>query len=105
MYLTLQMLFKNSFAFRNQEGAFRINAIAWSYSDIPKLFWNCQETSSPSLSTFARCLLATIGNSVPLERAFSTMNYIHSKIWNRLSAERANKLQYIYINSRTLLNQ
>jgi len=93
------------FAFRNQEGAFRINAIAWSYSDIPKLFWNCQETSSPSLSTFARCLLATIGNSVPSERAFSTMNYIHSKIRNRLSAERANKLQYIYINSRTLLNQ
>jgi hypothetical protein len=33
------------------------------------------------------------------------MNYIHSKIQNRLSVERANKLQYIFMNSRTLAKQ
>ncbi len=33
------------------------------------------------------------------------MNYIHSKIRNKLSVERANKLQYIHMNSRTLAKQ
>jgi hypothetical protein len=33
------------------------------------------------------------------------MNYIHSKLRNRLSVERANKLQYIFINSRVLEKQ
>jgi hypothetical protein len=93
------------FEFRNHGGGFGHTAVAWGYSDTPLLFWNCQEMSSPVLASFARRLLATIGNSVPSERAFSTMNYIHSKIRNRLSTDHANKLQYIYINSRVLSKQ
>jgi hypothetical protein len=69
------------------------------------MFWNCQEMSSLALASFAKRLLTTIGNSVPSEQAFSTMNYIYSKTRNRLSPERANKLQYIYMNSRTLVKQ
>jgi hypothetical protein len=61
--------------------------------------------SSLALSLFAKRLLNTIGNSVPSERAFSTMNYTHSKIRNRLTPERANKLQYIHMNSRVLAKQ
>jgi hypothetical protein len=49
--------------------------------------------------------LTTIGNSVSSELAFSTMNYIHSKLRNRLSVERADKLQYIFINCRALAKQ
>ena len=30
------------------------------------------------------------------------MNIIHSKLWNRLDIEKANKLIYIYINQRVL---
>jgi hypothetical protein len=93
------------FDFRNREGAFSAAAFAWGYADIPKLFWNCQELSSPILSSFARRLLTTIGNSVPSEQAFSTMNYINSKIRNRLSTNSANKLQYIYMNSQVLEKQ
>ena len=61
--------------------------------------------SFPALSSFAKRLLNTISNSVPSERAFFTMNYTHSKIRNRLTPERANKLQYIYMNSRVLAKQ
>jgi hypothetical protein len=61
--------------------------------------------SSPTLASFAKRLLNTISNSVPSEQAFSTINYIHSKTQNRLLPERANKLQYIYMNSRTLARQ
>jgi hypothetical protein len=61
-----------------------------------------RETSCPELSSFAGLLITSVANSVPSERAFSTMNYIHSKLRNRLSVERADKLQYIYMNSRAL---
>jgi hAT family C-terminal dimerisation region len=61
--------------------------------------------SSLALAAFAKRLLTTMGNSVLSERAFSTMNYIHLKLQNRLSTERANKLQYIFINSRVLEKQ
>jgi len=30
------------------------------------------------------------------------MNYIHSKLRNRLTTTKVNRLQYIYINERTL---
>jgi len=39
---------------------------------------------------------------VPSERVFLLMNYIHSKLRNRLTAIKVNRLQYIYINERTL---
>ena len=52
----------------------------------------------------ARRLFQTPANSVPSERAFSTMNYIHSDLRNRLTTERAHKLQYIFVNKRTLEN-
>jgi hypothetical protein len=39
---------------------------------------------------------------VASERAFSAMNLIHTKLRNRLGAEKANKLVYIYMNQRIL---
>jgi hAT family C-terminal dimerisation region len=54
------------------------------------------------LANFAKRILNSIGNSVPSERAFSTMNFIYSKNRNRLSIEYINKLIYIYINVQVL---
>lgn len=103
--LDYKLAFEHFFDFRNHEGNFSNTAIAQGYSDRPKMFWSCQEMFSPALASFAKRLLTTIGNSVPSERVFSAMNYIHSKTRNRLSPQRANKLQYIYMNSRTLVKQ
>ena len=46
--------------------------------------------------------MTTIANSVPSEQAFSAMGYVHSISCNRLLLEKANMLQYIYINQRSL---
>jgi hypothetical protein len=46
--------------------------------------------------------MLTIANSVPAERAFSTMNFTKSKLRNRLSAERTALLCFIFINCRVL---
>ena len=52
----------------------------------------------------ARRLFQTTANSVPSERAFSTMNYIHSDLRNQLTNERVYKLQYIFVNKCALEN-
>jgi hypothetical protein len=56
----------------------------------------------PELSRLAIRLHHTVANLVASERSFSQMNLQHSKLRNRLDAERVNKLVYISINSRTL---
>ena len=75
---------------------------AWNTTDDPVHFWRMVTSVSPHLGRIARRLWSTTANSVPSERAFSTMNYIHSRLRNRLTPERANKLQYIYINERAI---
>jgi hypothetical protein len=44
-------------------------------------------------------------NSVPSERAFSTMNLTHTSYRNRLTVENVDKICYIHINRRILGRQ
>ena len=71
----------------------------------PILFWRYLQASAPELSLFARKMLTVIANSVPSERSFSSMNYIHSKTRNRLDLVRADKLQFLHMNIRALSKQ
>ena len=43
-------------------------------------------------------------NSVPSERSFSIQNLIHDKKRNRLASEKVDKLTYIYMNTRVLVD-
>jgi hypothetical protein len=36
-----KLAFEHFFDFRNHEGSFSNTATTWSYSDRPKMFWNC----------------------------------------------------------------
>ena len=56
------------------------------------------------LAILAQRVFNTPANSVPSERSFSVQNLLHSKTRNRLTADRAEKLEFIYINVRTLRN-
>ncbi|KAG9231045.1 hypothetical protein BJ875DRAFT_444443 [Amylocarpus encephaloides] len=57
---------------------------------------------APELSKLALVLIDTCANSVPSERAFSTMNLRQSSLGNRLEIPRLDKVSFIYINSRSL---
>jgi hypothetical protein len=94
--------YKLFFNFREQRGLFSVASKVWEMVKDRDLFWTYSRPKCPELASFARRLLNTIANSMPSERAWSTMNYIHSKTRNRLSLERVNKLCFIYINTRTL---
>jgi uncharacterized protein (DUF4415 family) len=57
---------------------------------------------APTLAPLTLRLYNSVTNSVTSERSFSTMNFVHSKTRNRLSAEKVNKLVYIQINDLVL---
>jgi hypothetical protein len=69
--------------------------------DSPVTFWKSYlyDETHCVLAQLAVRIFEAIANSVASERAFSAMNLIHTKLRNRLGAEKANKLIYIYMNS------
>jgi hypothetical protein len=91
--------------FRDRTNSFGEAGGSWELTKNPVLFWRYLQSSAPELSLFARKVLTVIANSVPSERAFSTMNYIHSKTRNRLDLIRTDKLQFIFMNIRALSKQ
>ncbi len=70
--------------------------------DAPKEFWENAASLAPTIGSIAKRLMCTPCSSVPSERAFSILNLVHNKLRNRLSNDRVDKLQYIYINERVL---
>ena len=64
-----------------------------------------EQAGCSELTQICQLLLTTIANSVPSERAWSTMNFIHTKGQNKLSIDTVNKLMFIYINAQTLRKQ
>jgi hypothetical protein len=70
--------------------------------EYPRDFWDLAATYAPTLASLARRLLRTTSNSVPCERAFSTMKLNHTRDRNRLKATTIDKLCFIHINRRVL---
>lgn len=112
------------FAFRAQRGDFNVDAPCWDCISDPVLFWQvgflrsfllililhiliCALTQvarnfTPELGNIAFRLAQTPANSVPSERAFSTLNLLLNELRNKLSNEKVDMIQYIYMNERVL---
>lgn len=72
--------------------------------DNPVALWksHLHDEAHGVLAQLAVRIFTAIANSVALERAFSAINLIHTKLRNRLGVEKANMLIYIYMNQRVL---
>jgi hAT family C-terminal dimerisation region len=68
----------------------------------PRDFWDLAAAYAPTLISLARRLLRTTSNSVPCERAFSTIKLNHTRDRNRLKITTIDKLCFIHINKRVL---
>lgn len=86
----------------NQQGIFVGTNESWLHKDDTELFWLLYYDTAKPLAELATRLIKTTANSVPSERAFSSMKAIHSTTRNRLTAERVNKLLFININTKVL---
>jgi hypothetical protein len=78
---------------------------SWEWVKEPVIFWQLHYDDNPPLSRLADRILHTLANSVPCERNFSAINFVHSLVRNRLTPERVDKLLYIQINRRTLYRE
>ena len=78
------------------------NQDCWDDKDDVVLFWEAARPCNLRLSQLGRRIFSTPANLVSSERVFLMMNLLHNKQRNRITSERANKLEFIYINSRVL---
>lgn len=64
-----------------------------------KSYWNIiGRREFPTLFELAKPIAEMICSSATAERVWSTFNFIHSKLRNRLTNERVNKLVFLYAN-------
>jgi Protein of unknown function (DUF 659)/hAT family C-terminal dimerisation region len=70
-----------------------------------KKYWNIDGSKYPALKSLAMRVFGMVSSSAASERGFSTMNFVHSKLRNCLSAEKVKKLIYIKTNAPQLFNK
>jgi hypothetical protein len=90
--------------FRTRGTVFGATHPAALHHDNPIAYWKSYlfDDIHSGLATLSVRIFEAIGNSVASERAFLTMNLIHTKLRNRLGIEKSDKLIYIYMNQRVL---
>jgi hypothetical protein len=64
--------------------------------------WQRLGSLGSQLAPLARRIFTSPANSVPSERSFSSINYLHNKARNRLTPANTDMLAFIYMNSRVL---
>ena len=92
------------FLFRAQQGHFLFTKYLWQTdikSDV-NLFWSLSQGEAPELSSIALRVFHTRPNSLPSERASLASNFITNDWRTRVTSERANKLTFIFMNSKVL---
>jgi hypothetical protein len=89
--------------FRAQSGGqFAAGGLVYSKEWTPLDAWMLLDNQGSKLAALAVRIFGTIANSVPSERSFSAVNFLHSKARNRLTSANADKLAFIYMNERVL---
>ncbi|KAL5610907.1 hypothetical protein FOBRF1_007024 [Fusarium oxysporum] len=89
--------------FRAQSGGrFAAGGLVYSKEWTPLDAWILLDNQGSKLAALAARIFGTIANSIPSERSFSAVNFLHSKARNRLTPANADKLAFIYMNERVL---
>ncbi|CAG8794482.1 12809_t:CDS:1, partial [Gigaspora rosea] len=83
-------------------GGFSANYLWSSIKEKPYNWWNLVKARYPVLSSIALKLLSIPATSASSERNWSSFNFVHSKLRNRLHNPRVEKIVYIYWNLRIL---
>ncbi|CAG8793384.1 36465_t:CDS:2, partial [Gigaspora margarita] len=81
---------------------FSANYLWGSIKEKPYNWWNLVKARYPVLSSIALKLLSIPASSASSERNWSSFNFVHSKLRNRLHNPRVEKIVYIYWNLRIL---
>ena len=85
---------------RREEDSFRYKVLSKG-SQCVLQFWQSDASYWPNLQKIALKVFSMPRSSAASERNFSTFGFIHSKLRNRLSEEKLEKLVYIKFNSES----
>jgi hypothetical protein len=91
-------------------GAYRLKEGVWSRPALwaaakgmsAHTWWDLRKGKAPALAKVAMRLLSQVSSACACERNWSTYDFIHNKLRNRLDPARAEKLVFVHSNLRLL---
>ncbi|KAG7413141.1 hypothetical protein Forpi1262_v017166 [Fusarium oxysporum f. sp. raphani] len=84
------------------DGLFNKHSAVYDDGFKPAMAWQCLLNQGSILARVAVKVMNTLANSVPSERSFSAINFIHTKARNRLTPMHADMQAFIFMNDRVL---
>lgn len=84
------------------DGLFDETSAVYDDDFKPAMAWHCLLNQGSVLARVAVRVLSTLANSVPSERSFSAIGFVHTKTRNRLLPEYADMQAFIFMNDRVL---
>ncbi|KAL5591123.1 hypothetical protein FOBRF1_014680 [Fusarium oxysporum] len=84
------------------DGLFNKHSAVYDDGFKPAMAWQCLLNQGSILARVAVKVMNTLANSVPSERSFSAISFIHTKARNRLAPMHADMQAFIFMNDRVL---
>jgi hypothetical protein len=84
------------------DGLFNKHSAVYDDGFRPAMAWQCLLNQGSILARVAVKVMNTLANSVPSERSFSAISFIHTKARNRLTPMHADMQAFIFMNDRVL---
>ncbi|KAL5611143.1 hypothetical protein FOBRF1_007260 [Fusarium oxysporum] len=84
------------------DGLFNKHNAVYDDGFKPAMAWQCLLNQGSILARVAVKVMNTLANSVPSERSFSAISFIHTKARNRLTPMHADMQAFIFMNDRVL---
>ncbi|OAQ72001.2 transposase [Pochonia chlamydosporia 170] len=84
------------------DGLFNKHSAVYDDGFKPAMAWQCLLNQGSILARVAVKVMNTLVNSVPSERSFSAISFIHTKARNRLTPVHADMQAFIFMNDRVL---
>ncbi|KAL6405967.1 hypothetical protein AUP68_10522 [Ilyonectria robusta] len=84
------------------DGLFNKHSAVYHDGFRPAMAWQCLLNQGSILARVAVKVMNTLANSVPSERSFSAISFIHTKARNRLTPMHADMQAFIFMNDRVL---
>ena len=90
--------------FRLYDDPFHDEVLLWTDKEAedPVLWWKSVVAEAPLLASLGILLCSLPVSSAAVERSFSNLEFVHSKLRNRMTAANRKSLLYIYFNVRAL---
>ncbi|KAL5610541.1 hypothetical protein FOBRF1_006658 [Fusarium oxysporum] len=84
------------------DGLFNKHSAVYDDGFKPAMAWQCLLNQGSILARVAVKVMNTLANSVPSERSFSAISFIHTKARNRLTPMHADMQAFIFMNDHVI---